>query len=134
MLKEVVSKPKRKSPRSSLGPYVRFTLKMLYINSDAMLMIPGTNSIRMSVNAAERFMLISPVSDTEMENTFHLSKVCGTEHARRIETNNSLLSILDAGFPRWALGKPMPVTKSLNGDLIVDLRPQIHMGTPEKTA
>lgn len=118
---------KQNAPRGKGGAYVRFTLKMLYISSEAMEMIPGTEIISIRVNDQSRAMTITPET-AKSDTAFALSRVNETKYARRIETNNALLSILDAGFPKWALGKRMPVSVCLDGSLVVDLRPQISMG------
>lgn len=109
------------------GPYVRFSLKMLYISSEAMSMIPETEYISIRVNEKNRAMTITPEQE-KGATSFHLSHVNETKDARRIETNNALLSVLDAGFPRWAIGKRMPVVMGLDNSIVVDLRPQIPMG------
>lgn len=126
-MKQVQIRKKSKGPKRPDMPYVRYTQKMLYISSLAMRMIPGTEYITMAVDGPGHYMIIRP-AEKDAENAFKLSMVCETLHARRIETNNSLLSVQDAGFPRWALGKYMPVTPGLDGALLVDLRPQIMMG------
>lgn len=127
MMKQVEIRKKSRGPKQPGIPYVRFTQKMLYISDTAMRMIPGAAYITMGVDAAGHYMAIRP-AQKETPNAFKLSKVCETACARRIETSNSLLSVLDAGFPRWAIGKHLPASLGLDGALLVDLRPQIRMG------
>jgi hypothetical protein len=67
----------------------------------------------------------------ESDIAFKLSTVLRGKNARRIETNNGLLAILDAGFPRRMVGMRLPVSKALDGSLFVDLRPQIPLAKPE---
>lgn len=127
-------KPKKSASKGKSGAFVRFNLKMLYISSDAMGMIPDTEYISIRVNPGGHVMTITPEA-AKSDTAFRLSHVNETRDARRIETNNALLSILDAGFPKWALGKRMPVTVGLDNSLVIDLRPQIPLGEiPLKTS
>lgn len=127
MFKVATVRPKKSATKGKSGAFVRFNLKMLYISSDAMNMIPDTEYISIRVNEQSRAMTITP-EQAKSDTAFHLSHVNETKGARRIETNNALLSILDAGFPKWAIGKRMPVTLGIDGSLVIDLRPQIPMG------
>lgn len=114
-------------PKRSAGTgdaYVRFSLKSLYISSQAMELIPNTERINISVNAKGHSMVISK---GDGKNSFHLCRVNETKCARRIDTVNALLSLVDAGYPKWALGKRMPAMAGLDGSLVVDLRPQIPL-------
>lgn len=133
MINVATVRPKKSANKGKGGAFVRFNLKMLYISSDAMGMIPDTEYISIRVNPAGHAMTITP-ERAKSDTAFHLSKVNETKGARRIETNNALLSILDAGFPKWALGKRMPATVGLDNSLVIDLRPQIPLGEiPFKT-
>lgn len=122
---EAKSIPKKSTRKAPGKPFVRFNLKMLYISAEAMAGFQ-TDYIGIKVNAPGNAMLITKAS-AKTATSFKLCRVCSTEGARRIETNNALLSLIDAGFPRYMLGKRLPVSRSLDGALIVDLRPQIPM-------
>lgn len=122
--------PKGKTGKSVLDSYVRFTPKSLYLNNGAMQMIPGVDFVQMSIDVPGHVLCVIPASCSS-DYSFKLSSVNETKHARRIETNNALLSLLDAGFPRGMIGKRLPVMKGLDGSLIVDLRPQIPLGVQE---
>lgn len=128
MTKRVKAIPKKTTNGKKQGAYVKFDLKMLYISSDAMLMMNGAEYISMAVNGPGRVMQISPAPGKN-EYSFKLSRVNETEYARRIETNNGLRSVIDSGFPLSMLGKRLPVVAGLDGSLIVDLRPQIPIGS-----
>jgi|GEM_PF-7008031 len=127
MINIATVRPKKSATKGKSGAFVRFNLKMLYISSDAMGMIPETEYISIRVNPGGYVMTITPEAG-KGDTAFHLSHVNETKGARRIETNNALLSILDAGFPKWALGKRMPVSLGIDNSLVIDLRPQIPMG------
>lgn len=119
MYKEVIPRKKHSAPpRGVRGkPYVRFTPKMLYINSPAMRMLGGTETISISVNGPERVMVITP------GGPWKLARVCETRDARRIETNGGLVSLLDAGFPRGMIGKYLMCHTDMMGALAVSLIP-----------
>ena len=121
---KTVEKIKKHSTHRGKGPYMRITRKMLYLNSDAMRMMPDVEYITMSVDAKGHSLCIWP-SDGENANAFKLCRVCETPGARRIETNNSLESIIKAGFPVHMLGERLPVSTSFSGCLNVDFRPHI---------
>ena len=119
MYKEVTPRRKRSCPpRGVKGrAYVRFTPKMLYINGQAMEMLGHCESIGISVNGPDRCMVITP------GGPWKLSRVCETMHARRIETNGGLVSLLEAGFPRGMIGKYLRCTTDMTGALTVSLIP-----------
>ena len=127
MTKIIKRVPKGKTNSKKSGKYVRFTPKSLYLSNDAMQLIPGTEFIGMSIDPKGFVMSITPKGYPD-DTSFKLSRVKETAYAKRIETNNALLSLLDAGFPRGMIGKRLPVMLGLDGSLIVDLRPQIPLG------
>ena len=96
MLKEATPRKKKSTPPKAYKntPYVRFTGKMLYLNGNTMHMLGCCESISICVDKASRIMVIRP------DGPFRLSRVCETPGARRIETNGSLLAVIEAGFPR----------------------------------
>lgn len=100
------------------GAYVKFNQKMLYINSDASLMLGEPDYIRMSISIDDRLLIITKAE--EAEDSFKLSHVNETRHARRIETNRALLSILKAGFPMYMVDRRLPVKTLLDGSIVAD--------------
>lgn len=98
--------------------YVRLTNKMLYINSGASKYLDG-DYIQIFLDQKRELIKMIPCKKGEL-NAFKLSKVNETNGARRIETNNALRSFIDAGFPNGKLGKRLPVSKSIDGSLLVD--------------
>jgi hypothetical protein len=120
MYKEVIPKKKRSAPpRGVRGKaYVRYTPKMLYINSQAMEMLGEADTVSISINGPERVMIITP------DGPWKLSRVCETRDAKRIETNGGLVSMLDAGFPKGMIGKYLSCHIDMTGALAVSLIPQ----------
>ena len=68
-----------------------------------------------SIDPAYKVMVISP------GGPWKLSTVCESRNAKRIETPNSCISFLDAGFPKGLLGKYLPCQVDIAGSLIVSL-------------
>lgn len=104
-------------PRGIQGmAYIRYTNKMLYFSGPAIRMISIPETISISIDGPGRMMVIRP------HGPFKLSKVCETEDARRIETNNALASMIEAGFPRGMVGKYLTLMHvTMDGALAVSL-------------
>lgn len=115
--KQIVPLKKCYSGRAN-GPYVRFNNKMLYISDDASVMLGVPDYVRMSLMMDERLLVISRAE--KAEDSFKLSSVKETRHAKRIETNRALLSVIKAGFPLYMLDKRLPVKKLLDGSIAGD--------------
>ena len=108
--------PKKRSHRPArMGAYVRLTPRMFYISGAAGKMWGMRERCNISIDAPNHLMVISP------GNEWKLSTVCETENAMRIETRNSAISFLDAGFPKGMLGKYLPCHVDMAGSLIVSL-------------
>ena len=118
MFKRIEKTPKAKSRAIPGEAYVRLTSKMLYINSGAMRLI-SCEYIQIDLDAKRKVLRFTPCGK-DAENAFKLSRVKETPGARRIETNNALMSLQSEGLPRSALGKRLPVSLSLDGALLVD--------------
>lgn len=120
MFREVMPKKKRSAPpRGVRGrAYVRYTPKMLYINSQAMELLGMPENVTISISGPDRMMMITP------GGPWKLSRVCETKDARRIETNGGLVAMLEAGFPRGMIGKYLTVNTDMTGSLAVSLIPQ----------
>ena len=117
-------KPMRKLSSGGTGfPYVKLSPKMLFLNSDAMEMWGETDYMRISISTSEQQLIFSKAQKSE--DSFKLSKVCETKHARRIETNRALLAIIKAGFPLYMLDKRLPVKILLDGSMAVDFSMKI---------
>lgn len=118
MLKTV--KPKNKSacppPWVRGKAYVRFTLKMLYLSSEAARML-GEDVLTISgvIDKRAGVMLIVPGGNLK------LCAVTHAKHARRIETNGALTQFIVDGFPVALLGKYLPCERALDGSLAVSL-------------
>jgi hypothetical protein len=100
-------------------PYVRVTPKMLTINNEAMAMWGDTEYIRISISLKDSLMILSKAEEKD-EDTFKLSRVCETKYARRSETYNVLLAILQSGFPLYMVKKRLPVQILADGSMAVD--------------
>ncbi len=120
MLKEATPRKKKSTPPKAYKntPYVRFTGKMLYLNGNTMHMLGCCDSISICVDKASRIMVIRP------DGPFRLSRVCETPGARRIETNGSLLAVIEAGFPVGMLGKHIACEPMLGGGVWASLIPR----------
>ena len=111
--------PIKKSPRPHEDrPYVRIGLKAFYISSDAMRAFGDTEYIRISLDKDNRIVIISKAP--KAADAFKLSRVCETEHARRIETNRSLLALVRNGFPLYMIDRNLPASIGLDGSLQAD--------------
>ena len=119
-----VKKLDKERGRVKSYPCIRFTYKSLYINNKAGQML-SSDYITISIvkDKTLHAMRLSP-STKENENAFKLSSVCESKYAKRIETNRSLESILEAGFPKHLLGKNLPVLRLFDGSLLVDISEQ----------
>ena len=115
MFKPVEPKKQRHCAPGDLRKYVRITPRLFYISSGACKEWGEHRPCNISIDAPGRLMVISP------EGVWKLSNVCETKHAKRIETRNSTISFLDAGFPKGLLGKYLPCHVDLSGTLIVSL-------------
>lgn len=96
--------------------YVRYSLKMLYISSAAMdLLGEDVRTISIVIDRKTGVMLIVPGGNL---------KLCAVTHAkraRRIETNGTLLKLVEDGFPVKLLGKYLLCEATLDGSLGVTL-------------
>lgn len=117
MFKTAEVKRRRFMPPKGISAYVRVTTRLMYINSEAMKMLGETESISISVNAKDHVMLIVPGGE------WKLTKVCESQYARRIENGYSMISLLEAGFPKGMMGHYLHCYKGLGGALIVSLIP-----------
>ena len=114
-----------KTRARSIGPikqhvaFVRFTPKMLYISATAMKIMRDTEYVKAYIDKENNCMLIKPSKENEI-NSMKLCRVCESENARRIETTNALLSIIESGFPHDSLNKVLNARESMDGGLIVD--------------
>ena len=117
MFNKVMPKKQRHQP-STRDPYVRLTTRLFYLSSEAMKMLGETQSIGISINPQQRVMILSPGGE------WRLTSVCETQYARRIENGSSLISFLQAGFPKGMLGKYLRVQKDMSGSLVVSLIPE----------
>ena len=100
------------------GPYVKFNQKMLYINDDASVMLGVPDYVRMSLSLEDRALIITRAE--KAEDSFRLSHVNETRHAKRIEKNRALLSVIMAGFPLYMIDKRLPVKQLLDGSIAAD--------------
>lgn len=105
--------------------YVRIGLKAVYISNEAMKAFGDTEYIRISLDADHRLIIISKAE--KAVDSFRLSKVCETEHARRIETNRSLLAIVRGGFPLYMIDRYLPAQIGLDGSLQADFSEMIPL-------
>ena len=117
MFKTAEVKRRRYAPPKGVKAYVRFTPRLLYINSDAMKMLGETETVSISINAKDRVMMISPGGE------WKLTSVCESKYARRIENGNNMMGILEAGFPKGMVGHYLHCYKGLGNVLIVSLIP-----------
>lgn len=115
MFKPVEPKKQRHGPPKGMDVYVRITPRLFYISSGAMKLWGEHETCNISVDAPGRAMVISP------NGGWKLSTVCETKYAKRIETRNSTISFLDAGFPKALLGKYLPCHVDMAGALVVSL-------------
>ena len=113
-------------------PSVRLSLKMLYINSAAMELLGCTEYIHMSLDLDNRRLIIS--KSEQDDTSFKLSTVCHTQHARRIETNRALITIIKNGFPLYMVDKPLPVTRLLDGSIVADFSMPVPLTANSMTA
>ena len=119
---------KKGSGYAAKYPYVWFTNKMLMISNDAMILWGDTDYIRISINLKECVLILSKAE--EAPDSYKLSHVCETKYARRIETNNALLSIIQAGFPLYMMRKRLPVRVLADGSLEVDFSYKVPVKEP----
>lgn len=98
--------------------YVRITPKMLYISSAAGDLLDA-DYITIELDTRARIVRFTPHKAAE-PGTFKLSGVNETRNARRIETNNVLMSLVAAGLPRAAMGKRLPCSLGIDGALLID--------------
>lgn len=117
MFKTAEVKRRRYAPPKGVKAYVRFTPRLLYINSDAMKLLGETESVSISINAKDRVMIISPGGE------WKLTTVCESKYARRIENGNNMIGILEAGFPKGMIGHYLHCYEGIGGALIVSLIP-----------
>ena len=115
MFKPVEPTKQRHGPPVGMDVYVRITPRLFYISSGAMKLWGEQQTCNISIDAPGRVMVISP------NGSWKLSTVCETKHARRIETRNSTISFLDAGFPKALLGKYLPCHVDMAGALVVSM-------------
>lgn len=118
MLKTVKPKNKANCPPSWVRgqAYVRFTLKMLYISSEAMRLLgEDVRAVSAVIDKRAGVMLIVPSGNLK------LCAVTQAEHARRIETNGALMELVKDGFPTGLLGAYLFCEKALDGSLAVTL-------------
>ena len=108
-------KKQRHAPPRGTEMYVRVTPRLFYISSEACRKWGDHERCSISIDAPNRVMVISP------GGAWKLSTVCETKFAKRIETRNSTISFLEAGFPKGLLGKYLPCHVDLAGALIVSL-------------
>ena len=97
------------------GPYVRMTPKAIYISTEAAKMLNG-DYMQIEIDSDNKLLRFISCKK-EDEHAFKLSSVCEAEFARRIETNNVLFSILDAGFDLNKMFRKLPVLRIKNGIL-----------------
>ena len=121
MFKTAEVKKRRYAPPKGVKAYVRFTPRLLYINSDAMKMLGETETVSISINASDRVMIISPGGE------WKLTSVCESKYARRIENGNNMIGILEAGFPKGMIGHYLYCQKGIGGALIVSLLPDYSL-------
>ena len=117
MFKKAEVKRRRYAPPKGVKAYVRFTPRLLYINSEAMKMLGDAESVSIAINAKDHVMIISTNGD------WKLSTVCESKYARRIENGNNMMGILEAGFPKGMMGHYLHCYKGIDGALIVSLIP-----------
>lgn len=110
---------KRRSRSIPGEAYVTITPKMLYISASAWKMF-GAEYITIDLDTKSRIIRFRSAETPQKGTTFKLSRVKETPNARRIETNNALMSLVAAGLPRAALRKHLPCTIGLDGSLLVD--------------
>ena len=115
MFRAVEPKKQRHAPPGNISTYVRITPRLFYISSEACKMWGDYETCSISINVPEKLMIISP------NGAWKLSTVCETRNAKRIETRNSTISFLEAGFPKGLLGKYLPCHVDMAGSLIVSL-------------
>lgn len=115
MFKRVVPIKQRHCPPRGTEAYVRITPRLAYISSGACKLWGDYERCEISIDAPNRVMVISPHGD------WKLSPVCETKFAKRIETRNSTMSFLEAGFPKAMLGKYLPCHVDMAGALVVSL-------------
>lgn len=117
MFKTAEVKRRRYVPPKGVTAYVRFTPRLLYINSDAMRLLGETENVSISINAKDRVMMIAPGGE------WKLTTVCGSKYARRIENGSNMMGILEAGFPKGMIGHYLHCYKGIGNVLIVSLIP-----------
>lgn len=117
MYKLAEPKARRYQAPSGIGPYVRFTTRMFYLNNEAMKLLGNCDSVNISVDRAQRTMLVTP------GGKWKLTTVKETRYAKRIENGSSLTQIMAAGFPAGMLGHYLPCQKNIAGSLVVSLIP-----------
>lgn len=115
MFRIVEPKRARHKPPKGVNAYVKITPRLFYISNDAGEMWGDHERCSIAIDVPGKLMVISPGGE------WKLSTVCRTKHAKRIETRNSTISFLDAGFPKGLLGKYLPCHVDMTGALIVSL-------------
>lgn len=98
--------------------FVRITPKMLYINSAAGRLLRA-DCISIELNTRARIVRFTP-HESAGPGVFKLSTVKETPDARRIETNNALMTLVSAGLPGAAMGKRLPCSLGIDGALLID--------------
>ena len=109
---------KRRSRAVPNDAHVSITPKMLYISAAAWKMLRA-EYITINIDPKLRVVRIYPAEPEDL-GAFKLSRVKETQYARRIETNNALLSFISYGLPQSALGKRLPCSLGLDGALLAD--------------
>lgn len=115
MFKAVEPKKHRHSSPAGMKTYVRVTPRLFYISSAAGKLFGNHERCNISIDVPGKVMIISPGGQ------WKLSTVCETKNAKRIETPNTTISFLEAGFPKGLLGKYLPCFRDISGCLVVGL-------------
>lgn len=115
MFKRVEVVPKMHNYEKNNNPYVRITPKAIYINEGAAQMLDG-DYIQIEIDSESELVRFLSCKKGD-EHAFKLSSVCETEHAKRIETNNVMFSLLKAGFDMNKMYKKLNVLRIKNGIL-----------------
>ncbi len=116
--KRIMPIKKRSSRATPNEAYISITPKMLYISAAAWKLLRA-EYITIGIDTKALLVRIYSAKQGD-EGAFKLSHVKETQHARRIETNNALLSFIRYGLPQSMLGKHLPCYLSLDGALLAD--------------
>ena len=119
MFKAVQPKKQRHYRPRGVGSYVRITPRLFYISSEACKEWGEHERCNISIDAPHNVMVLTPYQGGDWK----LSSVCETKYAKRIETRNSTISFLEAGFPKGMLGKYLECHVDMVGSLVVSLVP-----------